>query len=122
MVDWWVFFPEAIIIRKDKTKGNMSFPHYRWQNKENTSLVSVVLNCLSGNNLCTDGTGCTNRKCLYSFSSVSFQCKKRCSSRDSLNAVQAGEVVLNKVNLCWRSALFHLKRRPRMPFPTHTGR
>ena len=80
------FFPEVIVIRKDKTKRNVSFPHYRWQKEENTFLVRDVLNCLSGNNSYTDGMGCTDRKCLYCFSLVSFQCKKRCSSRDSLNA------------------------------------
>lgn len=100
----------------------MSFPHYTWQKEENTSLVINVLSCLSGNNSYTDGLGCTNRRCLYHFSLISFQCKKRSSSRDSLNAVQAGEVVLSEVNLCWRNALLHLKRNPKMPFPTHTGR
>lgn len=48
--------------------------------------------------------------------------QERCSSRDSLNTVQAGEAVLNEVNLYWTSALFHLRRRHKMSFPTHTER
>lgn len=55
------FFPEVIIIRKGKTKGNVSFPHYRWQKEENTSFVRDVLGCLNGSNSYTDGS----RNCFY---------------------------------------------------------
>lgn len=99
-----------IILRKDKTKGNVSFPHYRWQKEENTSLIRDVLSCLNGSNSYTDGMGYTNRNWFYCFILVCFQCKKRCSSRDSLNTVQAGEAVLNVMNLCCRSTLFFLWR------------
>lgn len=48
--------------------------------------------------------------------------QERYSSRDSLNTAQAGEAVLNEVDLCWISALFHLKGRHKMSFSTHTER
>lgn len=76
---------------------------------------SDVLNCLSGNNSYTDGVGCTNA-CTSSAWPSSGQ--ERHSSTDSLNIAQAGEAVLNEVNLYWTSAFFHLKGRHN----THTER
>lgn len=91
-----------IIIKKNKTKGNVSFSHCinRWQKEENMSLVRGVLSCLSGNNSNTDGVGYTDIKWFYSFSFVSFPCRERCSSSGSLSTAQAGEVVLNEMNHC----------------------
>lgn len=48
--------------------------------------------------------------------------QERSSSRDSLSTAQAGEAVLNEVNLYGTSALFHLKGRHKTSFSAHTER